>query len=154
MSIILKNFIECDDKLVYEIICWRNHNNIRLNSLNRNIITIEEHREFIASLEHDKSRLYFVVENNNVNIGVISFTNINKESAYIGYYKNPYLNINGIGQILINTAKKYAKECLVLKELFMVSYVDNIISQHCITKQGFEMININNNIIKYRLRLT
>ena len=36
----------------------------------------------------------------------------------------------------------------------MVSYVDNIISQHCITKQGFEMININNNIIKYRLRLT
>lgn len=80
-------------------------------------------------------------------------TNITNNSAYIGYYKNPYIDIGGIGKILIGVALLYANTILRLNTFYMEALKGNDISNHCILKAGFKQVNIKNNIIKYKLRL-
>lgn len=154
MSLLLKNFVECDKKLLNEILLWRNHKDVRENSFNKNIINMEEHIKFIKSLKNDITKKYFIVLKDNEQIGVISFTNINQESAYAGYYKNPYIEKKGIGDILLNEAVSYAATVLNIKYVYMEAFINNTISQHCILKQGFIEIERNTETIKYLLRLS
>ena len=149
----LKNFTNCNIGLINEILLWRNHIDVRLNSKNIEIIDIDEHYKFICSLKEDLSKLYFVVQFEKLNIGVISFTHIHKKSAYIGYYKNPYIAAKGIGNILIETAKYYASNILLINEVYMEVLKKNSISKHCILKAGFQKINKKNNLIIYKLGL-
>ena len=153
MNVSLRNFIYCNTGLVNEILLWRNHETIRLNSKNNHIINIEEHYKFIQFLKHDKKQMYFVVLQNNIYLGVISFADINTESAYIGYYKNPFTNMHGIGRLLIKSAKNYAYNTLGLKEIYMEVFNNNDISKHCVLQEGFEEISKQNNLIIYKLRL-
>lgn len=152
-NIRLIKFINCNIGLLNEILQWRNHISVRLSSKNNNIIEIDEHYKFIDSLKKDTSKLYFVVQIENLNIGVISFTHINKQSAYIGYYKNPFTTAKGIGSILIEIAKYYAYNTLLINEVYMEVLNKNSISKHCVLKAGFQKINEKNNIIIYKLRL-
>lgn len=153
MDIYLKNFIECDAETLYEVFLWRNHTSVRLTSINQNEFNIEEHLKFIDILSKDKTKLYFVVTNNNINIGVINFVNITKVNAYVGYYKNPYIKMHGVGKVLIRTAIDYAYNHLKLEEVYMEVLYNNRISIYCIMQQGFQEIERNNNIVKYKLRL-
>ncbi len=156
MDIIFKDFTECDDELICDILKWRNSDMVRKYSFNSNIISVKEHLKFIDSLKNNEHNKYYVLQQNNQNIGVIHYKiQEDNKTAYLGYYKNPFLykHGGGIGKILISNALQYAKDTLHLSKIIMETMVDNIISQKCIIGQNFKQIEINNNIIKYELIL-
>ncbi len=156
MDIIFKDFIECDNELILDILKWRNSDIVRKYSFNSSIILLEEHLKFIDSLKNNNHYKYYVLQFNNQNIGVIHYKiQEDNKTAYLGYYKNPFLTSigGGIGKILISNALRYAKDNLYLSKIIMETMIDNIVSQKCIIGQNFKQIEINNNIIKYELIL-
>lgn len=156
MDIIFKDFTECDNDLVFDILKWRNSEIVRKYSFNSNTISLEEHLKFINNLKSNKHHKYYVLQYDNHNIGVIHYKiQEDNKTAYLGYYKNPFLNSirGGVGKILLSNSLQYAKDVLHLSKIIMETMVENVISQKCIIGQNFKQIEINNNIIKYELIL-
>lgn len=123
--ITLKNFTDLttdERKMVLE---WRNHENIRLYMYNHAPITLEEHNAFIESLSHRNDKMYWVVYENNAPIGVIDLVDITETSASIGLYSNPFLDIHGIGTIILRALIQYAYETLHLSSLHLECFEEN-----------------------------
>lgn len=120
--IILKNFTQLDENEILLIYKWRNDGSINHFFKNKNF-SFKEHNDFIANLQKDTSKKYFLVYENENAIGVINLTNINENSCEFGLYAKP--NLKGKGQILINEIKKYAFEKLQIKKLKAYVYKDN-----------------------------
>ncbi len=57
-SYIAKNFIDCSQIELENILDWRNEANIRENSFNSDIISRENHFNYIKSLKNRKDRFY------------------------------------------------------------------------------------------------
>jgi len=69
-----------------------------------------------------------VVKKEGKYIGVVNFTNINREkkSSYLGLYANPFKRTHGVGKILQETCLKYIFEILNLKKIKLEVFSDNI----------------------------
>jgi len=70
-----------------------------------------------------KDRIYFLVQIENKNIGVVDLTDIENESAELGIYANPYLK--GYGKVLLHKIVDYAFNRVHLKKLYANVYTDN-----------------------------
>jgi len=123
-KIILLNFIELSLSNKKIVLFWRNHGSIKKWMFNSLDISLEEHLSFIESLMNSKTKLYFLVKQNNNFLGVIDFTNINKNSAEFGLYTNP--KIKGKGEILLKTICDYAFKELKIRILYAEAFIDNI----------------------------
>lgn len=112
MKYILKNFIDCSEKELDEILSWRNDYQVRKNSFNQGIIERQDHFNYVETLKNRVDRAYFLVQDeNNIPYGVISFLNISKDFAEVGYYKAKNReNEKGIGKILLDIASSVAKD--------------------------------------------
>jgi UDP-4-amino-4,6-dideoxy-N-acetyl-beta-L-altrosamine N-acetyltransferase len=78
-------------------------------------------------LNIDFSNQYLVVKQNDIFLGVIYFTNINKQfkECYFGLYANPFAKIPGVGSILEEICIKYVFDILKLKKLKLEVFSDN-----------------------------
>jgi len=133
----LINFIDLTKLEQKLVLSWRNTTNIRRWMYNTNIISFNEHIKFIETLKSTNNRIYFLIKENNIYIGVIDFTNIDykNETCEIGLYTNPYLF--GMGKVLLQEAINYGFKVLKLKQLNICAYKGNKKAINLYEKFGF-----------------
>ncbi len=141
MKIKFKNFVNLSKKEAKLILKWRNSDRIRLKMINKDIISLENHFQWLESLKNRKDCKYYLFYVDNTPVGVIDLTHIEEKKSchggsYIGnteylgwgiimgyflaeyYYKN-----NPEGKIYIEVLKtnkrvyKFNKEVMKYKDL-------------------------------------
>jgi UDP-4-amino-4,6-dideoxy-N-acetyl-beta-L-altrosamine N-acetyltransferase len=142
-NIKLTNFIDLNNNQNDKILSFRNHDNIRKWMYNENIIVKDNHIKFVKELKNDDINKYFLVTQNNVNIGVICFNNIDYENSvtHFGLYANPFEKIVGVGRILKNVSIDYTFNILKLKTLKLEVFTDNMQVVNLHKKFNFKVIN-------------
>ncbi|MFA5455040.1 MAG: UDP-4-amino-4,6-dideoxy-N-acetyl-beta-L-altrosamine N-acetyltransferase [Sulfurimonas sp.] len=127
-NINLINFTDLTLEEKKMVLLWRNHPTIKQWMYNNDDISLENHLNFIETLKDCTDRLYFLVKRDDDYIGVIDFTNIDKESksSEFGLYASPYAKIAGIGRILEKICIDYALSVLKTDTLKLEVFADNI----------------------------
>jgi len=121
----LINFIQTNDKEKELILKWRNSDKVRQWMVNKSIITLEEHYNYIDSLKDKKDKLCFLVKEEENYLGIVEFDEINNDSAYFGLNANSDTQIKGVGRILESISIYIAKELLELKKLKLYVFNNN-----------------------------
>jgi UDP-2,4-diacetamido-2,4,6-trideoxy-beta-L-altropyranose hydrolase len=85
---------------------WRNHPTIRGVSHRSEIITWEDHQDWLASALTDPERLLLIGEREGIPVGVVRFDVQNGE-AEISIYVGPDLKEAGLGRDLLMTAERW-----------------------------------------------
>jgi len=147
----LIDFTDMTSQQRSEVLEWRNHESVRNSSHNREIISAEDHVNFINGLKGDNTRLYFYVESDEGGIGVFSLTDITVENAVYGCYKNPDFDKKGTGTEITKLAAAYARETLGLMSLNVEVYLDNPASLRMFEKNGYKETGRTNDLVKMRL---
>ena len=72
------------------ILQWRNQDVVRQVMFTDHVIKPEEHLKWWQQVKSDNSKLYFIFCHNDIDCGVVSFTNIeqNKSAVWGFYFKN------------------------------------------------------------------
>ena len=146
----LINFINLNDEDKRIVLNFRNHPDIRKWMYNKDKISLQEHLEFIKNLKNDKTRLYFLVKDQENIMGIIDYKLID-DYAQIGLYKNP--SLRGVGALLMNTLLQYGFETLGLKRLVLFVFADNSVAIRLYKKFGFKEIDKKDNLIKMQCAL-
>jgi len=121
----LINFIQTNDKEKKLILKWRNSDDVRQWMVNKSIITLEEHYNYIDSLKDKKDKLCFLVKEEENYLGIVEFDEINAKSAFFGLNANSDTKIKGVGRILESISIYIAKELLGLKKLKLYVFIEN-----------------------------
>ena len=120
----LINFTDLSNDEKKIILEWRNRLDIQKMMYTQSDIPLEKHLEFIDSLRVITDKLYFLVKKDNINIGVIYFTQIKQnESLHMGVYTNP--NLKGYGKILLETIINFSFEILKVVKIYSEVYFEN-----------------------------
>src|SRR3990167_2731780 len=116
-NIVLINFIDLTLEEKKMILSWRNHPSIKQWMYNSDDILLENHLNFIETLKSCADKLYFLVKLDDDYIGVIDFTNIDKESksSEFGLYAN--IELKGMGKVLLNSICEYGFHALNINKL-------------------------------------
>jgi len=125
-NIKLISFTDISLSEIKMILNWRNNENIRKWMYTQDEISLQDHLSFIESLKIAKDKLYFLVKKNSENIGVVNFTNLNKNDIYFGLYANPTTKLLGVGRILERISIDFAFNELKVKKLKLEVFEDNI----------------------------
>ena len=135
----LLNFIDINSKEKSMLLEWRNSDEIRKWMYNREMIELQNHLDYIDSLQKKDDRVYFLVQNDNEYLGVVDLTDIVKDvSAELGIYTNP--SLRGFGKLLMYKIIEYAFGTLNLKKLNANVYVQNIRAIKLYKKFNFTVI--------------
>ena len=120
----LINFIDLNYEEKNMVLEWRNRLDIQKMMYTQSDIPLEKHLEFIDSLRVITDKLYFLVKKDNINIGVIYFTQIkSNESLVMGIYANP--NLKGYGKVLLETIIYFSFEILKVVKIYSEVYFEN-----------------------------
>lgn len=124
-NIELINFTQLSFQEKKMILLWRNSSTVKKWMYNVDDILLEEHLSFIDSLKNRADKLYFLVKKNNQYIGVIDFTNIDKDtqSSEFGLYAN--IELKGVGKVLLNSICEYGFNTLKLNRLIAEAFIEN-----------------------------
>ena len=138
----LKNFVELSNNEKLMVLSWRNDKSIRKWMYDSQIISENNHLNFIDNLINDKNNIYFLVCKNDQNIGVIYFNEINYENktCYFGLYANPFEKIAGVGRILEEICIKYTFEVLKLIKLKLEVFEENEKARALYKKYKFQEV--------------
>lgn len=128
-------FNELNDIESKMILSWRNHPYIRKWMIHSEVISLEEHLRFIESLPNRSDKHYFLVRDDQENLGVIDLTDITTSCAEIGIYSNP--DLHGVGKLLLSALIEYAHETLQLTKLIANVFDDNERAKHLYQKFDF-----------------
>ncbi len=103
-----KNFINLDIKEKLMILRERNHPNVKKWMLTHDDIKEEDHLRFIDSLNCRNDSFYWLIEKDNIGIGVLSIVkcDYNKEEGETGYYLFSDYQTAGFGLELQYAYKK------------------------------------------------
>lgn len=85
---------------------WRNHPDIRAVSRSTEIITLENHKEWLASVLSDKGRALLIGERNGLPVGVARF-DIRNDVAEVSIYLVLNSNNSGQGRELLLSAERW-----------------------------------------------
>ncbi len=130
--------LNSEDKL--EILKWRNHENIRKWMFNDNVIKESGHLNFIENLKCDRKNYYWRLSGErDYGLGVISINKIDtvNKNAYLGIYKNPYIESGRTGTFLIKALFYIAFEKLKLHTLKLEVTSDNRRAINFYLEKGF-----------------
>lgn len=139
-EILLKNFINASIEEKEMVRECRNEESIRKWMYSDEIITQEEHLNFIAKLRTDNKNFYWIVYKYKEFIGVISLNNVNikNRNAYIGIYSNSFCKTRNKGSLLINCLKKVAFDIAGIHSLKLEVTENNDRAINFYKKTGFE----------------
>lgn len=88
-EILFIHFSKLDKDLARQVLAWRNHPEIRKWMYNKDIISEEDHFQFLQQLPRQRHRYYWLVKEGDRDLGVIDLANcIGGESEW-GFYLNP-----------------------------------------------------------------
>ncbi|AXA33395.1 UDP-4-amino-4,6-dideoxy-N-acetyl-beta-L-altrosamine N-acetyltransferase [Francisella adeliensis] len=144
-NIKLINFIDLSLEQKEKVLEWRNHLDIRSYMYDTNEISLENHLNFIESLKHREDKKYFLVQNSNIDIGVIDFVTIKpNKSLDMGLYAAP--GVKGVGNLLLTEIKNYAFDVLKVKTINAEVFIENERAYMLYLKYNFESTGIEKNI--------
>lgn len=83
------HFSKLDRELAKEVLAWRNHPEIRKWMYNKDVISEEDHFQFLQSLPRQRQRYYWLVKEGEKNLGVIDLSNYKTGESEWGFYLNP-----------------------------------------------------------------
>jgi len=122
------------------ILEWRNDKSIRKWMYNPNDITLEDHLQYIDSLNNRDDRIYFIVKKETTYLGVVDLTEIKgEESAELGIYINPKLR--GYGTLLMSKIIDYSFQELKIKTLYANVYEKNTKAINLYKKFNFKTVD-------------
>lgn len=119
------NFCNLSASESLRVLRYRNHPFVSKSMYGSPNISAKTHFDFISSLHNDSYSKYFLVQNNlnlRTDIGVVSLTRINlkHKHAYLGIYKNPFLESKHIES---NKTLRYGEQLIeVLKYIAFSEY--------------------------------
>lgn len=117
MILMLKNFVDLTKEEIHLVWKERNKESIRSQMYNTDIIPLESHSSYVASLKDRTDCKYFLVFFDDKAVGVIDFIGIAEDSCEIGdYVFEEFLNL-GYGILFETVILKYAFETLNLSEV-------------------------------------
>lgn len=121
---------------------WRNHDEVRRVSLTQHVITEDEHRTWWERTKDDPTRKVLIYERDGVGSGVVTFFDIDGDTAWWGYYlDNDGLEERGAmfpAWISIQReAVKYARDVLGLRQLDGETLATNDSAVDFNLRQGF-----------------
>jgi len=156
-NIELINFTELDEELKKTVLGWRNYPEIKKWMYTQDDITLEQHLSFIKSLENSHEKVFFLVKQDDEYIGVLYFTDIQKDETHFGLYSSPECKIAGVGRTLETLAIEYAKETLRVKVLRLEVFasnmqVRNLHKKYSFIESGTKIVN-NENVVCMELLL-
>ena len=124
-NIELINFIDLPLEDQTMVLQWRNSPAIRKWMFNQDKISLRNHLAYIVALKTKTDRSYFLVKRGTQAIGVIDFTNIdrNNSTTEFGIYANPSLRT--VGDILMEAIIDYAFDVLQVKTLISEVFTKN-----------------------------
>lgn len=124
-NIILINFIDLTLEEKKMILSWRNNHIIKQWMYNSDDISLENHLMFIETLKNHSDKLYFLVKKDDDYIGVIDFTNIDKnsKSSEFGLYVN--IELRGMGETLLNSICDYGFNTLNISKFIAEVFTNN-----------------------------
>lgn len=107
----LKNFIELTEEEKDLVLQWRNSDWVRPKMINQEMISREQHWQWLAGLKERRDCLYFLVFIEGEARGVINFTEIDyeKKEAFVGSYVGRKRDV-GAGVFLSFLQGKYLFE--------------------------------------------
>lgn len=136
----LINFIQLSLAEKMMILEWRNDKSVKKWMYNRNDITLEDHLQYIDSLNSRDDRIYFLVKNEITYLGVVDLTKIKgEESAELGIYINPKLR--GYGTLLMSKIVEYSFQELKIKTLYANVYEKNSKAINLYKKFNFKTVD-------------
>jgi UDP-4-amino-4,6-dideoxy-N-acetyl-beta-L-altrosamine N-acetyltransferase len=150
-GIILTNFISLTTDELKEILEWRNNELVREQMFTNEEISLEQHLSFIDSLKNSQDKLYFKVQWKDKSIGVIDYYNINRTSAFGGFYLQPSLMGSAWGIYLEYIYLEYAFEFLQINELYGEILESNESSIKVHLFFHFSTYNVTDNIIYMKI---
>lgn len=122
-NITLLNFVDLSLKEKIMILNWRNNPTVKNWMYTLEEISLENHLNFISNLEYNSEKKYFLLKENEENIGVIDFTKITDESLHMGLYSNP--NVKKKGRVLLEIIIAYSFDYLKVKRILAEVFKDN-----------------------------
>jgi len=126
-----------------EVLRWRNHPEIRKWMYNKEVISLQNHLEFIENLKNS-NKIYLKVGN----LGVVNFI---LKNGYVefGIHKNP--EKKGVGKKLIEFAVNYAFNELKIFKIILYVYENNEKALNLYLKFGFKQTGKKDDLIKMEL---
>ncbi len=124
-NINLINFTDLNLEEKKMVLSWRSHPSVKKWMYSSDEISLENHLNFIESLKDSVDMLYFLVQQDNNYIGVIDFTDIDKnsETAEFGLYAK--IGLKGVGKILLNAICNYGFNTLKVNKLIAEAFIEN-----------------------------
>ena len=147
---VLINFINLTSNEKEMVLAWRNHPNIKRWMYTQEDISLENHLNFIKSLENNNEKLYFLVKKEDEYIGVIDFTNITTNKAEIGLYAKP--SLRGVGSVLMESIIDYGFNVLKVDALISEVFEHNESAIRLYEKFDFKETSRRENIIVMELK--
>ena len=83
------NFIDLTETEALDVLRWRNHPQVRACMYQKDIISQQQHLNFIQSLPQQEKRFYWVLKENGKALGVIDIVDYQKTKSEWGFYLNP-----------------------------------------------------------------
>ncbi|WP_201576181.1 UDP-4-amino-4,6-dideoxy-N-acetyl-beta-L-altrosamine N-acetyltransferase [Psychrobacter sp. H8-1] len=112
----LRPVVDRDIDMIFE---WRNREEIRINMYNHEKIPYENHRKWFASIATNKTNQYFIYEQEQKPLGLVSFNNIDRDNSFASWaFYSADLSTRGLGSEMERLALKYAFEDLKLNKLY------------------------------------
>ncbi|MDR2869830.1 MAG: GNAT family N-acetyltransferase [Deferribacteraceae bacterium] len=148
-GLIAKNFLRANHKEHLEILDARNNEKVRLGSINRNLLSMEQHQAFLLSLGSSESAGYWRLYKNFLPFGVISLTAVdfNAGSAVLGYYKDPSYPERHVGAEIVAAAVEIAFNVLGLSVVYAETLENNKASMRAMEGAGFRPSGVEKRII-------
>ncbi|MFY9270850.1 MAG: UDP-4-amino-4,6-dideoxy-N-acetyl-beta-L-altrosamine N-acetyltransferase [Candidatus Manganitrophaceae bacterium] len=118
---------------------WRNHDEVRKWIYSDHLISKKEHLRFIEGLKEDRKNYYWMVEDREGGIGVISLNKVDPKhkNTYLGIYTNPDSPRKRAGKILIDLLKRLCFEIAKLHSLRLEVIDGNERAVRFYRKMGF-----------------
>ena len=135
MSYNLRAMVDDDLPMVLE---WRNSEPVRRNMYTTHIISLEEHLSWFKKVKKDKTKSYFIFEEEGNPCGVIGFVDIDLRSRKSGWaFYSGNLEKRGIGSRMEYAALEHAFTDLGLHKLYceVISFNMPVVKFH--KKYGF-----------------
>jgi len=138
--LILKKFQHCSDNELLMILQWRNNPSVREQMINKDIISIDDHLNYVGNLDKRNDVDYRVIVYEDKYIGVINLTDIKKNSAELGLYKNPESIVKGAGPLLMDCIYQLAGQ-KGIKKLKLRVLKSNLKALHLYERFNFVKIS-------------
>ncbi|MDU7692688.1 MAG: UDP-4-amino-4,6-dideoxy-N-acetyl-beta-L-altrosamine N-acetyltransferase [Helicobacter sp.] len=154
-KVILRNFTALSKIELLEILACRNHDSVRLQMYNKDLISTEQHFDFIERLEQYKRVCFYGAYISQNLLGVCSFElKYPSDCAIGGLYKNPFSKIKmpnkSLGEVILESLEFITFSIFNMQKLRLEVYAKNTRAIALYAKRGFKkMPNLTKEIMVY-----